>query len=404
MKRSGNPAPVLSVSKSLRETHRPLQRRLSLLGPADATTTTASTMTRRVRRPPARYRDVSVDIPAAERHPRGGVSSDAPLPPGTYVELVSHPGKPSLLAVIEAVDPSIHPAAPAPADAAIYTLMHLVRLSTLMRAPDAEPHASALRRAGYPVDGQLETHGRWELVALRLPTSRAYARTAFARVRLLDVDLYEDVIDAEPVDESTRYVWRFELDQERGGSRQNPTRSYETFVSRTDGACSTASTACTAGGTSCATGATDRTIFDVPTWTRTWERTNPGSAATRAGAAPPRKSKPSARGKSSERRARHTKKPRRRATRTRRNAPRNRGVRARSTRGVARGTRVDSVFRGCRTEERTRALTRRGWLEDRRMDDARLRDVSSTTPTPRSRATAEPSRDTRRAISRWTAT
>ena len=119
-------------------------------------------------------------------------------------------------AVIEAVDPSIHPAAPAPADAAIYTLMHLVRLSTLMRAPDAEPHASALRRAGYPVDGQLETHGRWELVALRLPTSRAYARTAFARVRLLDVDWYEDVIDAEPVDESTRYVWRFELDQERG--------------------------------------------------------------------------------------------------------------------------------------------------------------------------------------------
>ena len=216
MKRGGNPAPVLSVSKSLRETHRPLQRRLSLLGPADATTTTASTMTRRVRRLPARYRDVSVDIPAAERHPRRGVSSDAPLPPGTYVELVSHPGEPSLLAVIEAVDPSIHPAAPAPADAAIYTLMHLVRLSTLMRAPDAEPHASALRRAGYPVDGQLETHGRWELVALRLPTSRAYARTAFARVRLLDVDWYEDVIDAEPVDESTRYVWRFELDQERG--------------------------------------------------------------------------------------------------------------------------------------------------------------------------------------------
>ena len=66
------------------------------------------------------------------------------------------------------------------------------------------------------MDGQLETHGRWELVALRLPTSRAYARTAFARVRLLDVDWYEDVIDAEPVDESTRYVWRFELDQERG--------------------------------------------------------------------------------------------------------------------------------------------------------------------------------------------
>ena len=55
-------------------------------------------MTRRVRRPPTRYRDVSVDIPAAERHPRRGVSSDAPLPPGTYVELVSHPpGNPPCL-------------------------------------------------------------------------------------------------------------------------------------------------------------------------------------------------------------------------------------------------------------------------------------------------------------------
>ena len=32
------------------------------------------------------------------------------------------------------------------------------------------------------------------------------------------------------------------------------------------------------------------------------------------------------------------------------------------------------------------------------MDDTRLRDASSTTPTPRSRATAEPSRDTRRAL------
>ena len=174
-------------------------------------------MTRRDRRPPVRYRDVSVDVPPAERHPRRGVSPDAPLPPGTYVELVPHPGgEPSLLAVIDAVDPSVHPAAPAPADAAIYTIKHLVRLATLMRAPDAEPHASALRRAGYPVHGQLESHGRWELVALSLPTPRAYARTAFARVRLLDVDWYEDVIDAEPVDESARYVWRFEFDQERG--------------------------------------------------------------------------------------------------------------------------------------------------------------------------------------------
>ena len=200
-------------------------------------------------------------------------------------------------------------------------------------------------------------------MALRLPTSRAYARTAFARVRLLDVDWYEDVIDAEPVDESTRYVWRFEFDQGAGvDAKPDTLRRDAVFPDRS---VRVQQLHCVHGGGYVLCDGCDRPhhIRCADVDPNVWERTNPGSAATQPGAV------------IASRDARHTKKTRAgRATRTRRNAPRNRGVRA-------RGTRVDSVFRGCRTEERTRALTIRGWLEHRRMDDARLQDVSSTTPT-----------------------
>ena len=107
------------------------------------------------------------------------------------------------------------------------------------------------------------------------------------------------------------------------------------------------------------------------------------------------KIEPSARGKSSERRAApHEKAAPASDAHASKRAKKSR-CRARGTRG-ARGTRVDSVFRGCRTEERARL--HEAWMARGSNGRHAPRDVSSTTPTPRSRATAVPSRDTRRAL------